>query len=462
LVTEASQRNRLIPLGSGFFVLSFLLFQPIVRSQPIPGVDISPFGCQSVWPVNGDLVTYLDRMQEAGIQWGRFDLCWWSLAETQRGVYDFVSPDVEGWEGWNTDRAIQLMKDRGIEPFPIICYGNGLYDEGKGPYSDAGRTGFANYCHAAASRYRDSVTYWEIWNEPNLEQFWARLPDPADYARLAAAAAPRIREANPDAVVVGGVTSGIDAGFLETAFQSGLLDAVDAITVHPYRIAPPESINPEIANLRNLIAQYTSRDVPIWTGEWGYNTYWTELTALGQAKCLQRMMVNNLSQGVCLSIWFSVHAFKEADPSGTDAEWGLLDYSLQPRSSFHAMRVLNERMPAPITHAPGALEVTVSPRPADLRVEVFSQGTGDHLVVALWQARWPLSDTFAGEMTTVTLPGASASSVSAWDGLTGNEIAVDFRTAGPDLEILGLRVKDYPVFLDVDLSANDSGLWFFY
>jgi hypothetical protein len=457
-----SRRSAIALAGFGLILVALLLLPTIVLCQPVPGVNISPFGCQSVWPVNGDLVTFLDRMQEAGIQWGRFDLCWWSLAETQRGVYDFTSPDVAGWENWNTDRAIQLMKDRGIEPFPILCYGNPLYDSGQGPSTEAGRTGYGNYCYAAASRYRNSVTYWEIWNEPNQEQFWARPPDPADYARLAVAAAPRIREGNPDAVVVGGVTSGIDAAFLQTAFENGLLDVVDAVTVHPYRIAAPESINTEIANLRTLMSQYTTRNIPVWTGEWGYNTFWTELTELGQAKCLSRMMVNNLSQGIDLSIWFSVHAFKEADPSGTDPEWGLLDYSLQPRPSFHAMRVLNERMPAPISHTPGALVVSVSPRPAGLRVEVFTRENEQHLVVALWQPRWPLSDTFTGQVTTVTLGGASAGLVKAWDGLSGDEIVIDPRPAAGDLEIPNLRVKDYPVFLDVDRSAADTPYWFFY
>jgi len=407
-------------------------------------------------------VTFLDRMQEAGIQWGRFDLCWWSLAETQAGVYNFTSPNVPGWEGWNTDRAIQLMRDRGIEPFPILCYGNPLYDGAQGPYSDGGRTAFGNYCYAAANRYRDSVSYWEIWNEPNTEQFWARPPDPADYARLAAVAAPRIRQANPDAVVVGGVTAGIDAAFLRTAFENGLLDAVDVITVHPYRIAPPESINQEIANVRNMIRQFTARDIPVWTGEWGYNTFWTEVTPLGQAKCLSRMMVNNLSQGIGLSVWFSVHAFKEADPSGTDPEWGLLDYQLRPRPSFDAMRVVNERLAAPVVHAPSALSISLSPGLRDRRVEVFARDGGDRFTVALWLARWPLSDSFSGETTTVTIAGAASASVHAWDGLSGAEIPLSPLVRGGDLEIPGFRVRDYPVFLDVDLAANNASYWFLY
>jgi hypothetical protein len=446
---------------AAFLVL--ILWIPVcLPAQPIPGVDISPFGSQCVWPVNTDLVTYLDRMQEAGIQWARTELCWWSLAETTQGVYNFTHPNVPGWEGWNTDRAITLMRERGIEPFPILCYGNGLYDEGKGPYSEYGRTGFANYCYAAAERYRDSVTYWEIWNEPNMAHFWARDPDPADYARLALAAAPRIRQANPNAVIAGGVTAGIDLGFLTTAFQNGLLDAVDIVTVHPYRIAPPESINGEIATLRSMIASHTDRQIEVWTGEWGYNTFWTEVTPLGQAKCLARMMVNNLSQGIGLSVWFSIHAFKEADPSGTDPEWGLLDYALQPRPSFHAMRVLNQRFPAPARHTTEGPAATLSPPLPQQRIETFERGDEDHFTVAIWLARWPLSDGFQGMTTTVTIGVPPNASVVAYDGLTGEPISLTADRVPQGLELDNFRVMDYPIYVDIDLPQDGSAYWFFY
>lgn len=439
-------------------VAAIFLFAPAEpAAQPVPGVDISPFGSQTVWPVNANLVEFLDRMQEAEIEWGRFDLCWWGLAEATPSVYNFTKPAAAEWEGWNTDRAIRLMRERGIEPFPILCYGNKLYDEGKGPYSDAARKAFGNYCHAAAEKYRDSVTYWEIWNEPNLQQFWARPPDAADYARLAVTATSRIREANPKALIAGGATSGIDLAFLQTAFQHGLLDAVDIITVHPYRIAPPESINNEIDELRKLIGRFTERKIEIWTGEWGYNTFWSEMTEMGQAKCLARMMINNLSQGIQVSIWFSIHAFVEhAENKGKNPEWGLLDFDLQPRPSFRAMQVLNRRLPAPVSYAPGILEVATSPSLADQRVEVLQRGSANHLTAAVWLARWPVPDEFAGETTSVTIGAPPSASVAAYDGLSGESIPITVEREDRALRLENFRVMDYPIYIELDLSEESS------
>jgi hypothetical protein len=44
---------------------------------------------------------------------------------------------------------------------------------------------------------------WEIWNEPNLPQFWAGTPDPAAYVALARAAAAEIRREDRRAWMAG-------------------------------------------------------------------------------------------------------------------------------------------------------------------------------------------------------------------------------------------------------------------
>ena len=419
---------------------------------PIPGVNISPFGAQSVWPNNPDLAIILDRMQEAGIEWGRSDMMWWGLCETTPGVYNFTSPDYPGYENWNVDQTVSMMKSRNIEPFPILCYGNSLYDGGHGPSTETGRTAYGNYCYEAAYRYKDSITYWEIWNEPNQELFWGATPNAADYAEMAKVAATRIRQANPDSVIAGGATSGIDLSYLQTAFQNGLLDAVDIITIHPYRINKPESINSEIATLRSMIETYTTRNIEIWTGEWGYNTYWSELTVMGQAKCLSRMMINNLSQNIPVSIWFSTHAFVELSGTDHDPEWGLLDYDYAKRESFYAMQVLNQKLPAPVKYINDPLNVTLSPSISNQRIVVLERGDNNHhYTIAIWNANWPISDSFAGNTTKVSFNANSSSEISAYNGLNGNPVQLIISYNGEKTELNNFKVMDYPIFIDVDI-----------
>lgn len=426
-------------------------------APPVPGIDRPAFGAQSVWPNDPNLELYLDRMQEAGIKWGRFDFCWWSLAENPLGTFDFDSPNVPGYSNWNTGRALQLMRDRDIEPFPILAYSHPQYDNESGPFTDAGREAFGRYCFEAASRYRDQVNFWEVWNEPNLQFFWGRAPHPEDYAKLTEVAARRIREADPTAVIVGGVTSGIDNTFLAAAFQAGLLNHVDAITVHPYRLTAPETIGSEIATLRSLIATHApGRDIPIWTGEWGYNTAWTQVTELGQAKALQRMFVNNMSLGIDLSIWFSTHPFVEEPSAPTDPQWGLVDYSFNRRPSWYAMQAMNQRLKHPIRHIADPFQTTVTGNQSGVRREYFYQGSPTpHTTMAVWRTSWPTSDTNTPRSMSFSFALPAATSIRGYDGITNNELTLSLSEAGGRTTISNLGVRDYPIFIDIAAAAPE-------
>lgn len=433
-------------------ILAAALASHARAERPIPGVNRSPFGAQTVWPITGDYLQIMNAMQGAGIQWGRCEICWWGLCESTPGVYNFTSATVAGYpNAWDADRQVSLLRARNIEPYGILCYSNALYDNNQGPSTDAAREAFGNYCHAAAARYRDTVYTWEIWNEPNLEFFWGRPANAVDYARLAVVAAARIREANPDAIVVGAATSGVDLAFLGTAFDNGLLGAVDAISIHPYRIAAPESVNSDIAAVRALIDEHTTRTVAIWSGEWGYNTAWSEVTDLGQAKCLARMMVNNLSKGIELSIWFSTHPFAEIASAPEDPQWGLVDYSYTPRPSWHAFKTINDRLAAPVRWVADPFATEFVGTTASKRYEIFARDSPRRFTAAVWMPRWPLSDTYTGRTGTLSFQVPQGTAFQAWDGLTGDAVPLTVGRSGDRATLSDFRLIDYPIYIDITL-----------
>jgi len=437
-----------------FLSLIAALSVPARAEKPIPGVNRSPFGAQTVWPISGDYLQIMDAMEGAGIQWGRYDFCWWGLCESTPGVYNFTSTTVAGYpNAWDSDRQVSLLRARNIEPYGILCYSNALYDNNQGPSTDAGRQAFGNYCHAAATRYRDTVFTWEIWNEPNQESFWGRPANAADYAKLAVDAAARIREANPDAIVVGAATSGVDLTFLGTAFDNGLFDAVDAVSVHPYRIAAPESVNADIAAVRALMDDRTTRTVSLWSGEWGYNTAWTEVTDLGQAKCLARMMVNNLSIGIELSIWFSTHPFAEIASAPEDPQWGLVDYSYSPRPSWYAFKTLNARLAAPVRWIADPFATQFTGTTSAKRFEIFERSNPNRFTAAVWLPRWPLSDTYTGRTGTLSFQVPEGTGFQAWDGLTGNAVVLTVGRSGDRATLSNFRMIDYPIYIDITLPV---------
>ena len=61
---------------------------------------------------------------------------------------------------------------------------------------------WSDFCFRAASRYRDQIHHWEVWNEPNLPGFWSGSR--AEYLRtILVPAAAAIHAANPEAKVGG-------------------------------------------------------------------------------------------------------------------------------------------------------------------------------------------------------------------------------------------------------------------
>jgi hypothetical protein len=103
-----------------------------------------------------------------------------------------------------------------------------------------------------AHHFRGRVTYFEIWNEPNISSFFYPIPDPAEYADLLQASYTAIKAADPSARVIFAGMSGNDIGFLERVYDA--LDTqfgaaakrnhhyFDILGAHPYDGSRPPAL----------------------------------------------------------------------------------------------------------------------------------------------------------------------------------------------------------------------------
>jgi hypothetical protein len=87
---------------------------------------------------------------------------------------------------------------------------------------------------AFQQRYGAYDPIWELWNEPNLAQYWGAAPDVDAYARLAIATATALRTAGAREILSGG-TSGVDIGWLYSLRIRGVFNAVTGCAVHSYK-----------------------------------------------------------------------------------------------------------------------------------------------------------------------------------------------------------------------------------
>ncbi len=279
----------------------------------------------------------LDLIAEAGFRFIRMDLSW-SGVERQKGVYEF--------EKTGYDALTAGCERRGIRILYILDYSNKLYEMDRSVRTEEGRQAFAAFAAEAARRYAGKQIIWEIWNEPNIRQFWQPQPSVEDYCKLVEAAAAVIRKADPNAMVVGPATSTIPFEWLEGCFQRGLLNRIDGLTVHPYRPGPPETVIQDYGRLRDLIGRYAPKEIPILSGEWGYSLVnWdnTRLSEERQGQYLARMFLIHLYQGIPVTIWYD---WKDdgTDPNEREHHFGTMTHDLRPKTAYRAAKTLTSTL----------------------------------------------------------------------------------------------------------------------
>ncbi|HTV42143.1 MAG TPA: cellulase family glycosylhydrolase [Candidatus Sulfotelmatobacter sp.] len=291
----------------------------------------------------------LKMIAAAGFKFVRMDFLWDST-ERQKGQYD--------WSDY--DAFTSELERHGLRPYYIFDYSNPLYEEnvtGANPITHQPETSLASPQHpesiaayarwaaAAAEHFRGRGVIWEIWNEPNIS-FWKPRPDAAQYSALALATARAVRAADPQACIVGPTTSGFDWKFLETVFKSGLLEYLNAVSVHPYRGGkPPETAASDFTRLRDLIARYAppGRNIPIVSGEWGYSSCTKGVSPEKQANYIVRQQLSNLFNGVPLSIWYDWKNDGQ-DPAYGEDNFGTVGYNLTPKPAYLAIQTMTRAL----------------------------------------------------------------------------------------------------------------------
>ncbi len=277
----------------------------------------------------------LDLIAEAGFRFIRMDFSW-SGIERDKGVYDFTKSGYDSLTAGCAKRGIRILY--------ILDYSNRLYEADRSVRTVEGRKAFAAFAAAAARRYAGKRILWEIWNEPNIKQFWVPQPDLENYCRLVEAASAAIRRADPNALVVAPATSGIPFGWIEDCFKAGMLNWIDALSVHPYRPQAPETVISDYGRLVALVARYApqGRQIPILSGEWGYSLVnWdnSRLSEGQQAQYLARMFLTNLAQAVPVSIWYDWRD-DGTDPNEREHHFGTVTHDLQPKQAYLAANTL--------------------------------------------------------------------------------------------------------------------------
>jgi hypothetical protein len=416
----------LFPLMTRNFFTLLLLFFPAMPVTAKPTFLPPPVIPQCVGAnihFTGHPQKDLDGLESTGVGWVRMDFSW-SDVEKTKGIYDFSA----------YDSLLEGLTARHIRPLFILDYSNPLYAPGP-PVTLEARVAFARFAAASAAHYRGKAILWELWNEPN-GRFWPPKADAAQYGAMALAAAHAIHVADPDATVIAPGTSGIPLDYLQPLFQMGLLNEIDAVSVHPYRTEAPETALADDLALRLLIHQYAPRgkDIPVIWSEWGYTSVGVSETQ--QAQYLAREWLCALSDGVRLSIWYDWHD-DGLDPANTEDHFGMVHTDYSPKPAYLAARTLTQ------TLAGYRFIKRIPLESPDDFLLLFTHGPKNISLVA-----W--TDGAAHE---ILLP---ISQVSALTSMTGDVLTPLF-----DQGRLRLPLSGSPLYADIphDGALEQAGAW---
>ena len=220
-----------------------------------------------------------DLMARMHVTWVRADFDW-SAVEPNRGEFDWAYPDAVVKEA--SARRMKVLAI--LSHTPAWARPAGVTNSTPPIHA----CDFAEFSGAAAARYAPLGQHaWEIWNEPNVSEFWQPAPDANKYGELFRAAAAAVRAVDPKAtLLVGGLTSGNDTPngsrisqtrYVEQLYRNGAAKVADAIAVHPYSFPWPHAGVvvgglDEVPVLHHVMERHGDGAKKVWITEFGAPT----------------------------------------------------------------------------------------------------------------------------------------------------------------------------------------------
>ncbi len=268
----------------------------------------------------------------------RIDLNWFQ-AEPKEGMHDWTL----------FDNLIDGARARGQRVLAVLSYtpawasaGN---KDGKRADNDVPRPGFyEKFVRAAVERYRDRVEHFELWNEPNLEEFFEGTPQ--QYVDLILkpgadavhAACPSCKTIAPDVATVGDQY----ALWMKTTLELAK-DKIDIVSGHVYagfpkypgdtapnffakleshrilRLPDGTVVYEDPLSLRESMIKYGAANKPFWLTETGEKAKYGDAAAMDKQAVYTRKVLESM---LTRSWWHTTIFYEAFDEPVMPYDWG--------------------------------------------------------------------------------------------------------------------------------------------
>jgi len=263
---------------------------------------------------------------DAGVKWSREEFIW-DWVEHQKGRYD--------WSFY--DKLVATAARNGISIYGLL---HGWSNWTK-PYTPEGIEDYCRFATAAVEHFRGQIQHWEVWNEPNIF-FWQGPRDM--YAELLKQAYLAIKKANPEALVLGCSTAGIDHNFIKRTMQLGA--PFDILTIHPYRGHLDDKVFiSDLHKVAELVKPADGAPRQVWITEMGWATHtphnsmamdFQVNTQRRQAELIARTYVDAIASGAAPNISWYDFRNDGSDPLNFEHNMGIITRDFRPKPAYRA------------------------------------------------------------------------------------------------------------------------------
>ncbi len=268
-----------------------------------------------------------------------------------------LEPNQGEWHWESADADVRAWREAGIgihallhnpPDFALEHPGNGLMPKNINLPWDHPDNYWSHYCYEFASRYKGRIDSYEIWNEPDLEQFWEGTPE--QYFYIMRSCYQAIKAADPGKpVAMAGMALLIERDFFPTVVRMAANDPngqeynyyFDVANIHMY--ASTELVYDLLVETQGVLEQYDMGYKPIWITETNIaiSSYahdqgmpdWTHASEEEASWYILEAIMNAHAGG---AERFMIFRFHDAD---MDVAYGLITSDAKPRDTYRALQL---------------------------------------------------------------------------------------------------------------------------
>jgi hypothetical protein len=373
-------------------------------------------------------------LDDLGVQWMLTDFSW-NAIEKSDNVWTWTKFDSYVANAELGGKKILAILDYDVDWIHDASHNtnNDIYTDGKEHRYIAENEVhyFCDYVKKTVNRFKGKVDAWCIWNEPNLsDRFWRGTTE--EFFYLTKEAAKAIREADQDALIIGGAFNTLASEeWVRGIFTSGAMDQIDAIAYHPYMTGPGPTAN-IYKNFQKIVSDYGFED-KIWVTEVGYPTYdtsprpagryGTDILEANMPETVLKTIVLLTANGAQRLFWY--HLFDPGVQDNTDSEdwFGLIkrDLAWTWKGGAAAYRLAAKNIPGTVCKTPERADLSDA-----IQAYYFEGSDGRHTLV-IW------NDINIAKDVRVYLPGVNQ---KVYNLTTGEAVSIG------ETSIYTLKSKD--------------------